>query len=65
MFQIEVYLAPHVSIENTLEQVKLIDNKLQKIEDIVAATWVVGGNTPSFYYNLTQRQQGQLTMPKQ
>ncbi|MBB1391402.1 efflux RND transporter permease subunit, partial [Shewanella sp. SG44-6] len=58
MFQIEVYLAPHVSIENTLEQVKLIDNKLQKIEDIVAATWVVGGNTPSFYYNLTQRQQG-------
>jgi len=58
MFQIEVYLAPHVSIENTLEQVKLIDNKLQKIDDIVAATWVVGGNTPSFYYNLTQRQQG-------
>ncbi|WP_350431400.1 efflux RND transporter permease subunit [Shewanella sp. H8] len=58
MFQIEVYLAPHVSIDNTLEQVKLIDNKLQQIDDIVAATWVVGGNTPSFYYNLTQRQQG-------
>ncbi|GGP44917.1 efflux RND transporter permease subunit [Shewanella saliphila] len=58
MFQLEVYLAPHVSIENTLAQVKLIDNKLQKIDDILAATWVVGGNTPSFYYNLTQRQQG-------
>jgi multidrug efflux pump len=58
MFQIEVYLAPHVSIENTLEQVKQIDNKLQQIEEIIEATWVVGGNTPSFYYNLTQRQQG-------
>jgi multidrug efflux pump subunit AcrB len=58
MFQIEVYLAPHVSIDNTLEQVKLIDKKLQQIDDIIAATWVVGGNTPSFYYNLTQRQQG-------
>ncbi|MGX9463354.1 efflux RND transporter permease subunit [Shewanella sp. A14] len=58
MFQIEVYLAPHVSIDNTLAQVKIIDKKLQKIDDILAATWVVGGNTPSFYYNLTQRQQG-------
>ncbi|WP_351075317.1 efflux RND transporter permease subunit [Shewanella sp. CAL98-MNA-CIBAN-0140] len=58
MFQIEVYLAPHVSIENTLEQVKQIDHKLQQIEEIIEATWVVGGNTPSFYYNLTQRQQG-------
>ncbi|GGB50350.1 efflux RND transporter permease subunit [Shewanella inventionis] len=58
MFQIEVYLAPHVSIENTLAQVRLIDTKLQKIDEILEASWVVGGNTPSFYYNLTQRQQG-------
>ncbi|WP_394128850.1 efflux RND transporter permease subunit [Shewanella maritima] len=58
MFQIEVHLAAHVSINNTLQQVKNIDNELQAIDDIIEVTWVVGGNTPSFYYNLTQRQQG-------
>ncbi|QBF81779.1 efflux RND transporter permease subunit [Shewanella maritima] len=58
MFQIEMYLASHVSIDNTLTQVKSIDAKLQAIEEILEVSWVVGGNTPSFYYNLTQRQQG-------
>ncbi|WP_394496221.1 efflux RND transporter permease subunit [Shewanella sp. ENK2] len=58
MFQIEVYLAPHVSLDNTLKQVKSIDERLESIDDVEMITWVVGGNTPSFYYNLTQRQQG-------
>ncbi|ABE54563.1 acriflavin resistance protein [Shewanella denitrificans OS217] len=58
MFQIEMYLASQASLENTLNQVKLVDAQLQAIEDITAVTWVVGGNTPSFYYNLIQRQQG-------
>ncbi|MBR9726721.1 efflux RND transporter permease subunit [Shewanella intestini] len=58
MFQIEMYLAAHVSIANTLKQVQSIDKHLQAISDISEVTWVVGGNTPSFYYNLTQRQQG-------
>jgi len=58
MFQIELYLAPHVSLENTLSQVHLMDEQLHQIEGITQVDWVVGGNTPSFYYNLTQRQQG-------
>ncbi|MGI2156598.1 efflux RND transporter permease subunit [Shewanella baltica] len=58
MFQIEVYLAPHVSLENTLNQVQLMDKKLHIVNGITQVDWVVGGNTPSFYYNLTQRQQG-------
>lgn len=58
MFQIEVYLAPHVSLSNTLSQVQLMDDKLRSVAGITQVNWVVGGNTPSFYYNLTQRQQG-------
>lgn len=58
MFQVEVYLAPHVSLENTLNQVGLMDKLLHKVEGVTQVDWVVGGNTPSFYYNLTQRQQG-------
>ncbi|EGM71373.1 efflux RND transporter permease subunit [Shewanella sp. HN-41] len=58
MFQVEVYLAPHVSLENTLNQVSLMDKLLHNVEGITQVDWVVGGNTPSFYYNLTQRQQG-------
>lgn len=58
MFQIEIYLAPHVSLENTLNQVQLINNTLRSINGITQVDWVVGGNSPSFYYNLTQRQQG-------
>ncbi|QYJ80547.1 efflux RND transporter permease subunit [Shewanella acanthi] len=58
MFQIEVYLAPHVSLEHTLAQVKQMDSALHTLEGVLQVDWVVGGNTPSFYYNLTQRQQG-------
>lgn len=58
MFQVEVYLAPHVSLANTLNQVDLMDKLLHKVEGVTQVDWVVGGNTPSFYYNLTQRQQG-------
>ena len=58
MFQIEVYLAPHVSLDNSLNQVQLMDKKLHAVTGITQVDWVVGGNTPSFYYNLTQRQQG-------
>lgn len=58
MFQIEVYLAPHVSLDNSLNQVQLMDKKLHAVNGITQVDWVVSGNTPSFYYNLTQRQQG-------
>lgn len=58
MFQIEVYLAPHASIANTREQVSQIDADLRATAGITRIDWVVGGNAPSFYYNLLQRQQG-------
>ncbi|GIU34805.1 efflux RND transporter permease subunit [Shewanella schlegeliana] len=58
MFQIEVYLAPYASIDNTKLQVDKIDNHLRATSGITRIDWVVGGNVPSFYYNLLQRQQG-------
>ena len=58
MFQIELYLAPHVSLDATREHVEQLDALLRHTDGIVQVNWVVGGNTPSFYYNLTQRQQG-------
>ncbi|WP_044555733.1 efflux RND transporter permease subunit [Shewanella piezotolerans] len=58
MFQIEVYLAPHVSVDNTRIQVELMDKELRKTDGITRIDWVIGGNAPSFYYNLLQRQQG-------
>ncbi|GGI67813.1 efflux RND transporter permease subunit [Shewanella gelidii] len=58
MFQIEVYLAPHVSLDNTLAQIKAMDADLHLTQGVNDVSWVVGGNTPSFYYNITQRQQG-------
>lgn len=58
MFQIEVYLAPHVSVDNTRIQVELMDKALRETDGITRIDWVIGGNAPSFYYNLLQRQQG-------
>ncbi len=58
MFQIEVYLSPHASIESTRSRVEEIDKQLRKTEGVDRIDWIVGGNTPSFYYNLLQRQQG-------
>ncbi|MGS0691464.1 efflux RND transporter permease subunit [Shewanella sp. 30m-9] len=58
MFQIEVYLAPQASISNTRAQVAKIDANLRQTDGITRIDWVVGGNVPSFYYNLLQRQQG-------
>lgn len=58
MFQIEVYLAPHASISHTLLEVDKIDRQLRSTAGITRIDWVVGGNAPSFYYNLLQRQQG-------
>lgn len=58
MFQIEIYLAPHVSVDNTRIQVELMDKALRETDGITRIDWVIGGNAPSFYYNLLQRQQG-------
>ncbi|MFV7784328.1 efflux RND transporter permease subunit [Shewanella marisflavi] len=58
MFQIEVHLAPHSSIDNTRALVERIDAKLRATGLMQRLDWVIGGNAPSFYYNLLQRQQG-------
>ncbi|MGI2259539.1 efflux RND transporter permease subunit [Shewanella sp. GXUN23E] len=58
MFQIEVFLAPQSSLDNTLSVVRQMQQRLQGHQQIDRADWMVGGNFPSFYYNMTQRQQG-------
>ncbi|SQH77594.1 AcrB/AcrD/AcrF family protein [Shewanella benthica] len=58
MFQIEVYLAPHASVASTRHLVEQMDQQLRDTPGVTRIDWVIGGNTPSFYYNLLQRQQG-------
>ncbi|MCE9686656.1 efflux RND transporter permease subunit [Shewanella sp. AS16] len=58
MFQVEVHLAPHVSIEHTRTLVAALDQRLRQARGITQVDWLIGGNVPSFYYNLLQRQQG-------
>ncbi|MCF1426556.1 MAG: efflux RND transporter permease subunit [Shewanella sp.] len=58
MFQIEVYLAPQSSLDNTRALVGRMQQRLRSHQYIQRIDWVVGGNFPSFYYNMTQRQQG-------
>ena len=58
MFQIEVYMPPHASVESTRVLVEQMDQQLRDTAGVTRVDWVIGGNTPSFYYNLLQRQQG-------
>ena len=58
MFQIEVYLAPKSSIDNTQIMVQKINIFLNGMKGIKRVNWSIGGNVPSFYYNLTLRNQG-------
>ena len=58
MFQIEVYMPPHASVDSTRAYIERMDAHLRLTSSITRIDWVIGGNTPSFYYNLLQRQQG-------
>ncbi|BAJ01362.1 efflux RND transporter permease subunit [Shewanella violacea] len=58
MFQIEVYLPPHASVASTRRLVEQMDQQLRETQGVTRIDWIIGGNTPSFYYNLLQRQQG-------
>ena len=60
MFHIEVFLSPKSSIENTAATVGKMNQYLQQIQGIEKIDWVIGNNVPSFYYNMTQRQQGAI-----
>ncbi|MBV7316403.1 efflux RND transporter permease subunit [Shewanella sp. NIFS-20-20] len=58
MFHIEVYFPAHHSVAASSLDIQAIDSELRANPDILRLDWLVGGNTPSFYYNLTQRQNG-------
>ncbi len=58
MFEIQVYLAPQTNIQSTLRLTQEIDAFLSQEKEIEQIGWMVGGNFPSFYYNLVPRQQG-------
>ncbi|GAD88813.1 hypothetical protein VHA01S_010_00390 [Vibrio halioticoli NBRC 102217] len=56
MFEVQVYLSPQASIyatENVAEEVDKIIRQYQGVEQV---NWLVGGNFPSFYYNLQASQ---------
>ncbi len=58
MFQIEVFLTPNASIDYSHKQILIIDEFIRQQTGIEQLDWIVGGNVPSFYYNLMQRQRG-------
>ncbi|GLP98112.1 efflux RND transporter permease subunit [Paraferrimonas sedimenticola] len=58
MFHIEVRLDPSSSIMATRRFVDQLHAELIAHPDIDRIDWTLGNNTPSFYYNLMQRQSG-------
>ncbi|MCL1077071.1 efflux RND transporter permease subunit [Parashewanella spongiae] len=58
MFQIEAYLPTQSSIQNSAQLTEKLNSYLTDKNGVTQVNWVVGGNVPSFYYNLTQRQTG-------
>jgi multidrug efflux pump len=58
MFEIKLYLPPQASIFATAEATKSVDHILAQYDDIENVNWLVGGNFPSFYYNMAAREKG-------
>ncbi len=58
MFQIQVFMPSGASIDATHSTVLVASEIINENEGIESLHWVIGGNFPSFYYNLTGRQQG-------
>ncbi|WP_299004086.1 efflux RND transporter permease subunit [uncultured Shewanella sp.] len=56
MFHIEVYLASHASLAHTRQLIEEMDSNLRQYAGIDRIDWMVGSNTPSFYYNMMQNQ---------
>ncbi|MGQ8365999.1 efflux RND transporter permease subunit [Glaciecola sp. 1036] len=50
-FEIYAFAPKGASLNFTYEQVKKIDSLLAEEENITQVTWLVGGSTPSVYYN--------------
>ena len=55
MINFELYLPASASINETQRVAALVDAELEKITAIESRQWFIGGNAPSFYYNLIQR----------
>ncbi len=55
MINFEVYLPLSSSLSATREVVGQIDKHLSEYPGIESRSWFIGGNAPSFYYNLMQR----------
>ena len=55
MINFELYLPVSASITETQRVAALVDAELEKITAIESRQWFIGGNAPSFYYNLIQR----------
>lgn len=58
MFQIEVFLSSHGSLNRTHQTTKQISEALQKFDEIKSLSWFVGKSAPSFYYNLISNKDG-------
>ncbi|MCK5881652.1 MAG: efflux RND transporter permease subunit [Sinobacterium sp.] len=56
MLNFELYMPMSSSSENTLSTVKSIQKKLAENKNIKRADWFIGQSSPSFYYNLPERQ---------
>ncbi len=58
MFEIQVFIAPHSSIDASLKTTQAIEELLKEEKSIETIGWVLGANFPSFYYNMMGRQHG-------
>ena len=51
-FEIQLWLPSGTSLNRTAEMVKEIEQQVHQHQGIESVTWLVGGSTPSVYYNL-------------
>ena len=58
MFHVEVFLSESSSLDATLAVTTKISDIIEAQADVESLHWFVGGNAPSFYYNLLQRRDG-------
>ncbi len=58
MFQIELFLSPHGSLQATYDATNDISASLAKFDEIKSLQWFIGKSAPSFYYNLISNKDG-------
>jgi len=57
-FQIYMWLPSGVAIDNTLLAAKAADSMIKQSDDVQHVTWLIGGSTPSVYYNQVMTRDG-------